>query len=60
MVDERAVADAIMLRSMARLVIPEQPFRSAAREPRIRSFRREREARSFRLCTTPRLRHVGH
>jgi hypothetical protein len=59
-VDERAVADAIMLRAMARVVIPEQPFRSSTREPRIRSFRREREAKSFRLCTTPRLRHVGH
>jgi hypothetical protein len=34
-VDERAVAEAIVLRAMARLVIAEPSFRSATRDPRI-------------------------
>jgi hypothetical protein len=59
-VDERAVADAIMLRAMTRLVVAEQSFRSTLPESRPRSFRRDRGARSFRLTGSPRLRHIGH
>jgi hypothetical protein len=59
-VDELAVADAIMLRAKLRLVVADQSFRSATREPRPRSFRRDRDARSFRLTGSPRLRHIDH
>jgi hypothetical protein len=59
-VDERAVADAIMLRAMTRLVVADQAFRSTVQEPRLRSFRPNRDARSFRLAGPPRLRHISH
>ena len=59
-VDERAVADAIMLRAMARVMIAEPSFRSELRGPVGRSFRRDRDARSFRLCGSSPLQRVSH
>ncbi len=48
-VDEAAVAEAIVMRTMARRLVPELSFRSSTRAPEVRSFRRHRGARSFRL-----------
>jgi hypothetical protein len=49
-IDESAVAEAIVLRSLARRTLPDVAFRSeAAPVPRVRSFRCHRDARSFRL-----------
>jgi hypothetical protein len=59
-VDERAIADAIVLRARARMLIAAPSFRSEVRRPPVRSFRRNRDARSFRLIGSPRLRHVDH
>ena len=50
-VDEGAVAHAMMTRALVRYTLPEQPFRSEERSAPVRSFRRERGVRSFRLCT---------
>jgi hypothetical protein len=59
-VDERVVADAIVLRAMAKQVIPEPCFRTELRGREVRSFRPNRDARSFRLCTSSRMHRVGH
>lgn len=59
-VDERAVADAIVLRAMAKQVIPEPCFRTELRGREVRSFRPNRDARSFRLCTSSRMHSVSH
>lgn len=59
-VDERAVADAILLRARVRVTLGEQAFRSEHRGPQIRSFRRDRDARSFRLNGNARLHRVHH
>jgi len=59
-VDERAVADAIVLRARVRATVGEQWFRSEHRGPEIRSFRRDRSARSFRLSGASHLRRVHH
>ena len=49
-VDEAAVAEAILMRALARRVVPDIVFRSAAPpEPQIRSFRCHRDVQSFRL-----------
>ena len=49
-VDERAVAEAIVMRALARRVVPDLAFRSeAAAPPEVRSFRCHRDVRSFRL-----------
>ena len=48
-VDERAVADSIILRSLARQLVPDLAFSSPLPTPAVRSFRRTRGARSFRL-----------
>lgn len=49
-IDEAAVAEAIVLRSVALRLLPEVTFRSApSRETKVRSFRPHRGARSFRL-----------
>jgi hypothetical protein len=47
--DESAIAEAILVRSMARKVMPEIVFRLAAPKPPVRSFRHHSGARSFRL-----------
>ncbi|MDQ6816644.1 MAG: hypothetical protein M3018_04445 [Actinomycetota bacterium] len=49
-VDERAVADALVARAMIKHSVPQQQFPSEERWSPVRSFRRERGARSFRLC----------
>lgn len=49
-IDETAVAEAVLLRSAARRLLPDVTFRSApAGAPPVRSFRPHRGARSFRL-----------
>ena len=48
-VDEDAVAEAIMLRARARRVVPHVTFRNTTPALPVRSFRRHRAARSFRL-----------
>jgi len=49
-VDEAAVAEAIVVRAMARRLVPGVSLRSGADVPRVRSFRRHRGARSFTLA----------
>jgi hypothetical protein len=48
-VDERAVADAILARAAVRQAVAVSELRAEQRLRRIKSFRRTREARSFRL-----------
>ena len=48
-VDERAVAEAIVARAAVRQAVAVTELRAEQRMRRIRSFRRTREARSFRL-----------
>lgn len=48
-VDPSAVAEAILVRSLARRVLPEVRFGSMPQVPQVRSFRPQRGARSFRL-----------
>jgi hypothetical protein len=48
-IDEAAIADAILVRSLARRVMPEIVFRLPPPKPQVRSFRPHRGARSFRL-----------
>jgi hypothetical protein len=59
-IDERAVADAIVFRAMAKHLIPEQSVRTAPNGQEVRSFRPNRDARSFRLCSSSRMRRVAH
>jgi hypothetical protein len=49
-VDEDAVAEAILVRALARRLVPEVEFRSDRRDARVRSFRPAPNARSFRPC----------
>lgn len=54
-VDEIAVAEAIVLRAKARQMLPDVTFRgSPGSAPQVRSFRPHRGARSFRLTRTER------
>ena len=48
-IDENAIAEAIVVRSMARRVLPGVVFRLPPPTPQVRSFRPHRGARSFRL-----------
>jgi hypothetical protein len=48
-IDEDAIAEAIVVRSMARRVVPDIAFRLAAAKSPVRSFRHHSGARSFRL-----------
>ncbi|MCA1690360.1 MAG: hypothetical protein LC720_08050 [Actinobacteria bacterium] len=51
-VEAGAVAEAIVLRHLARDLVPDTAFRSDARaRPRVRSFRRSADVRSFRPCS---------
>jgi hypothetical protein len=52
-IDEAAIADAIVVRSMARRLLPDVAFRVVPRKP-VRSFRHHRGARSFRLARAER------
>jgi hypothetical protein len=49
-VDARAVADAILMRAMARSAVAGTTFRNDVRAHQVRSFRPSRKARSFRPC----------
>ena len=49
-VDETAVAEAMLMRARARWVVPEVTFRSEQKAPVVRSFRRDVNARSFKLA----------
>jgi hypothetical protein len=49
-VDEEAVADAILTRATARRLVPEVLFRNDQRDVPVRSFRPSVHARSFRPC----------
>lgn len=54
-IDDVAVADAVLLRSMTRHMLPDVAFRSTPRPaPEVRSFRPHRGARSFRLTRSDR------
>jgi len=54
-VDDVAVADAVLLRSVIRQTLPDVTFRgSPLPEPEVRSFRPHRGAKSFRLTRTER------
>ena len=53
-IDEAAVAEAILVRSLARRVLPEISFRTEPSPPRVRSFRPHRDTRSFRLARAER------
>lgn len=54
-IDESAVADAVLVRSAARQLLPDVTFRSAPRgAPPVRSFRPHRGAPSFRLMQAKR------
>jgi hypothetical protein len=48
-IDPHAVAEAIVVRSLARRLLPDVPFRGAANVQEVRSFRPHGAARSFRL-----------
>jgi hypothetical protein len=62
-IDERAIAEAILVRSMARSVVPDLALRCGSRQQQqVRSFRPHRGARSFRLARADRRsleRHVS-
>jgi hypothetical protein len=54
-IDPHAVAEAIVVRSVAQRVLPDVTFRSSPAPPSlIRSFRPHRGARSFRLTRSDR------
>ena len=54
-IDDLAVADAVLLRSMTRHMLPDVAFRGTPRpEPEVRSFRPHRGAKSFRLTRAQR------
>jgi hypothetical protein len=48
-IDPHAVAEAIIVRSVAQRVLPDVSFRSSPAPPQVRSFRPHKGARSFRL-----------
>jgi hypothetical protein len=52
-VDERAVADAILARARVRQAVAAPELRGARTDARVRSFRPSRRARSFRLEAGP-------
>lgn len=54
-IDDAAVADAVLLRSRTRHMLPDVTFRGTPRpEPEVRSFRPHRGAKSFRLTRAER------
>jgi hypothetical protein len=53
-IDPDAIAEAIIIRTLAQRVLPDVSFRSAAQTPQVRSFRPHRGARSFRLTRADR------
>lgn len=60
-VDERAVADAVVARQQIRSRLAAPVFRSEVRPTDVRSFRRDPGARSFRVAGSSSLfRRLGH
>jgi hypothetical protein len=58
-IDEAAVANAVLLRAMTRHMLPEVTFRGTPRPaPAVRSFRPHRGAKSFKLTRAS--RRPGH
>jgi len=56
-IDDVAVADAVLLRAMTRHMLPDVAFRGSSRpEPKVRSFRPHRGVRSFRRTRAERRR----
>lgn len=55
-IDEAAVAEAIVVRSLARRAVPDVVFQAPPPKPRIRSFRPHR-GQSFRIARPERSRH---
>lgn len=53
-VDEMAVAEAIIARATARRAVWGMTFRNDIRRPQVRSFRPSSQARSFRPCNSKR------
>ncbi len=54
-IDESAIAEAMLLRARLRRTLPDVTFRCAPRAaPQVRSFRPHRGARSFRLTRVER------
>lgn len=54
-IDEAAVADAVLLRAMTRHMLPDVMFRATPRPvAQVRSFRPHRGAKSFKLTRTQR------
>jgi hypothetical protein len=54
-VDDTALAEAMILRALALRMLPDVTFRSMpCREPEVRSFRPHRGAKSFRLSRAER------
>lgn len=54
-IDDAAVADAVLLRAAARHTLPDVAFRGTRRlEPEVRSFRPQRGVPSFRLTRAQR------
>ena len=54
-VDDAAVADAVLLRAITRHTLPDVAFRGSPRPaPEVRSFRPHRGAKSFRLTRSER------
>ena len=53
-IDPHAIAEAIIIRTLAQRVLPDVSFRSTTPTPQVRSFRPHRGARSFRLTRTDR------
>lgn len=49
-VDAEAVAEAILVRALARKAVMGTTFRNDVKAPQVRSFRPTRQARSFRPC----------
>jgi hypothetical protein len=52
--DEAAIAEAIIVRSLARRLVPDVTFHTPPPKPAVRSFRHHRGARSFRLARAER------
>jgi hypothetical protein len=60
-IDDLAVADAVLLRSMTRHMLPDVAFRGTPRPaPEVRSFRPHRGAKSFRLTRARAARRPLH
>jgi len=58
-IDPHAVAEAIMVRTLAQRVLPDVALRGMPAPAQVRSFRPHRGARSFRLTRADRRRGHG-